>query len=174
MTVLDSRINLDFRGLSLSFVRVFLNQTIPRSNDEIIEVGRTMYGTFTINRRVYEEYHRFEFSTLINLDYKQTLDAMFFEHNLLVRTKSRDPSPALLLTDCTQRFTERSPRTRAIAGSPYDDIITTSGAVDFISYFAKYWVYFEKAPVYTKTDNYYQVELSFIEENRKATPDYDG
>lgn len=166
----DQYIKLDFANLSLQFTRVFFDSELPRKNDEVIELARSAYGAFYVKRRVYEEYHKWQFSTLISWDNKKILDAMFWEHNYRVRVKQTSPNPNILLTDCTRTFSERYPRTRAKAGGDFATENVFGSSPQFVEYYAKYWVFFEQEPQYTKQDEKLRVQLNFIEVNEKVTP----
>lgn len=170
----DQFIQLNFRGLSLQFFRVFFDPTPPRRSDEVIEVGRSTYGTFYVMRRINEDYYKWEFSTLISHENKEILDAMYWEHSYLIRTKSSDPNPRILLTDCTQQFTERYPRTRAKAPTPFDGESVINGSISFVTYFSKFYVWFESQPEYTKQDEKLKVTLKLKEENLKVPTFLDG
>ncbi len=164
----DQYIKIDFAGLSLTFLRVFLAVELPRKNDEVIEIGRSAYGTFFVKRKVYEEYHKWNFTTFISLENKAILDAMFWEHNYRVRNKLLTPSPNITLTDCTRLFVERSPRTRAKAGGDFSEETVFGTDPLFVKYYPKFYVFFTQEPQVTKEDSKWKVVLDFIEVNEKV------
>ena len=77
----DQYIKIDFAGLSLTFLRIFLAAELPRRNDEVVEISRTAYGSFYVKRRVYEEYHKWSFTTFILEDWvaRNTSCTSFFK-----------------------------------------------------------------------------------------------
>jgi hypothetical protein len=170
--VTDPYIQLDFQGLSLKFFRSFLDLNLPRQSDETIEIIRSAYGTPAVMRRVTEDYWKWNFTTLIGFDTQAVLDAMYFHSNWMIQTKTGNPW--LLLTDSTRQITEFSPRTRAKPGAPFDFVNTISGNVNYVQYFAKYYVLFDKPPEYTKIDEKLKVQLSFKEVNLKVPTSLDG
>ena len=168
-------IRLDFAGQSLTF-NVFLDSEYPRKKAEMIEIGRTAYGAFRVAGRSYEDWHEWSFSTLIDFSKKDVLEAMYWEHHNLRRRKSVSPTPDILLTDCTQMFVERSPRSRARAGAPFANEEYFGTNPQFISYYAKYYVYFAREPQFSKQDEKLKVILSFVENDtsRKVPTFLDG
>lgn len=170
----DQYIRLQFAGFSLTFMRYFFAPSPPRKNDEIIEIGRSDYGTFYVKRRITEDYSKWEFETLISDESIRILDAMFWEYSFRVREKQKDPSPDLILTDCTRATTERAPRSRAIAPPPFDTVFTLEGEQKYVAYQAKFYVWFAQEPLYAKKDEKMGVTLSFIESRRKVPLTLDG
>lgn len=172
---MDSLIRLELPGTSLqiTFLRGFLSENPPRKNDEVIETGRSSYGTFFSKRRVTEEYHKWEFEHLISDESRRILDSIFWEHNRRIRSKTTDPQPDLIITDCTREFSELWPRTRAIAASPHN-VETTYGSPLFVSYYAKFYGWFFQEPQYTKMDEKYRVSIVLIESKRKVPLNFDG
>ena len=91
---------------------------------------------------------------------------MYWEHHFLRRTRSLGPLPDLLLTDCTQRFVERSPRSRARSGGDFGQEEYFGNAPQFVSYYAKFFVYFAREPMFVKQDEKLKVTLSFVENDQ--------
>jgi hypothetical protein len=168
--VTDPYIQLDFQGLSLKFYRTFLDLNLPRQSDETIEIVRSAYGSPTVMRRVTEDFQKWNFSTLIGYDTQAILDAMYFHSNYLIQNRITAPTPWFVLTDCTRQFTEFYPRTRGKADVPFDYEYVFGGSVNYVMYFAKYFVLFDKPPEYTKIDEKLKVQLSFKEVNQKVSP----
>ena len=169
-------IKLEFAGLTFTIdgvVYPFLNSEFPRSAYEIPDVQRSAYGTYYSFGHVYEDDSKWRIATFVNEVDQVTIDAMFFQQSSLQRTQ-QNINNKILLTDTTKRTTERSPRTRAKAPSPFDDIISVGTSPIFLGYYPKFYVRFSKAPVYTKKEMRVRVELEFREWDSKVPTSMDG
>lgn len=167
----DQFIQLQLGQRVIRFERFFVGASPPRRKDEMFEVGLNAYGAFTLKGRVYEDKEVFDFTTLISYDSKTKIDALYTEHHRLRR--NRNPNPEILLTDCTSKFVEAVPRTRAIAPAPFNSEELINGGLD-VQYFAKFYVFFMQRPEYEYLENCIKATLRFKESDRKVPLGYDG
>jgi hypothetical protein len=131
---------------------------------------------------VYEDKEVFDFSTLVSDSGKAAIEALYTEHHRLRRL--RNPNPEITLTDCTTKFVEASPRTRAIAPAPFNTQELINGGLD-VCYFAKFYVFFMQRPEYelmgsvwnpliSQSEVCWKVTLRFKESDKKVPLGYDG
>lgn len=157
-------IKLNLNGLLLSIER-FSSKDKPRRSGDF-SIDRSAYLTPVVTGLAYEDPQEWGFTALLNEPERAKLETIYSEQRRLFRTLQS--SYPIILTDCTSKFEEIAPRTRAIAPSPDNlESITYSG---FISYYAQFYVLFAAPPTFVKNGRFWDAEISFTETESKVAP----
>ncbi len=159
-------ISLTFAGITVNYSQIQTGP-VPRMYMEMVENARSALGYIINKGHLYEDQHSWEFTAFFN---PITLDELHKTNRIYrawhaARRNRQDTK--ILLIDTTHRFDETPPRTRAVAPSPDNTVITYSDNGD-ISYYAQFWVAFGKKPVYSMNDK--SITLFLEETEIKTTP----
>lgn len=161
----DGYLQLDLGSLSVTIDR-FVGEKYPRVHIDTGSTEYSMYGNLIGYGRAVEEPHMWTVEALVTMEEAEILTAMYWEHSRLKRIKS---VPDVTVTDTTFVFTERSPRTRAKAASPFDT--ETTFATSYVKYYAQYYAWFQARPeILYRGHRYANVSFTLYETENKVSP----
>lgn len=159
-------ISLNLNGLTLTLDH-FASGRFPRIQPQTSDPETSATGALNVFGYFHENPHLWEFSARISHADRDKLNAIYSEHLYLRRSFG---NYKIILTDCTQPFVERSPRTRGIAPSPFNTELANTPYTGFVQYFATYKVVFSGNPEYGVEGRFDVVNLAFREAEDKTTP----
>lgn len=129
---------------------IFANEELPRTpdQDQIGQITTSLRGSTALTGAGYRAkgLWTIAFPSLFSFESEARAENAreLWEEYEARRTATPAEDPKILLYDTTQFFRERSPRTRGLV--PGETVFATSA--NRIKYYAQYYVYFERAPVF--------------------------
>lgn len=153
---------LSISGFSVTVVP--LTGTIPRVDAAQNNISRSAYGTPYIGGLFYEKPYSWSGRFYMLLEDATKLEVIFEESDYRRRTQSGDWR--ITLEDTTHPIKERSPKTRdRVDGTPQEFIENSYGSIEYINYFAKFYVWMPERPRFELIQNglYYLVDFSLEE-----------
>lgn len=141
----------------------------PRVRSDMPEIERTAAGTAIVKGSVAELPHIWEFQSVVSKSDWLILEAMAFDFE---QRRRNFQDFKILLTDTFFEHIEKSPRTRATAPAPLNQV-TEIG--DSVSYYARYWALFARMPEAVQTgilngEECVVVSMLLEEDSLKVTP----
>lgn len=148
-------------------IYTFLNESYPRILYQAPSRQYTQWKTLVKQGLPFEPPNIWSVNALVTPDEAITIQQIYQEHLRLDRI---DADSKITVIDTTWQHSERAPRTRAIAPSPFNTTTLFGSDNAYIRYYAQFYAVFSTEPKFTQTGDMVTVTFSLTETEEKVTP----
>lgn len=159
-------LSLTLGTLSVTIYK-FLNESYPRILYQAPQVSYTAHRNIIEYGFPFEPPNIWSVNALVSEPEAVVIQQIYQEHLRLKRVGS---SGKILVVDTTWQHSEKAPRTRAIAPSPFNTTTLFGSDNAFIRYYAQFYVVFSTEPKFTQSGDVVTATFSLTETEEKVTP----